>query len=231
MVAPQGRPSNSYSSGSAMNFSSRHYDRVDSSVGDFIPSLDTGFGQLGGTTAMGGSIERSVAGLPSMVSNQSMHNLPMNHYRMSTLESGYNAGIESGSSVSVNGITDNGSNSAPYGYLTESFSSKGSLSTSAHDYERREVYSSNRTNQLTRGKQEYPTFTEYDAVNRMSAMGPPVSTSSSLAPMGSSRLSDTIVVTNVFLRLYIFRKYLFCLKFYSCHLTTIGRICEISFVR
>ena len=192
-----------------MNFSSRHYDRVDSSVGDFIPSLDAGFGQLGGTTAMGGSIERSAAGLPSMVSNQSMHSLPMNHYRMSTLESGYNAGIESGSSVSVNGIADNGSNSAPYGYLTESFSSKGSLSTTAHDYERREVYSSNRTNQLTRGKQDYPTFTEYDAGNRMSAMGPPVSTSSSLAPMGSSRLSDTIVVTNVFLRLYIFRKYLF----------------------
>jgi hypothetical protein len=189
-----------------MSFSSRHHDRVDASVDDFMPSLDAGFGHLGGTAAMRGPIERSIAGLPSMGSNQSMHNLPMNDYRMSNLGSGYNVGAESGSSLSLNGIADS-SNSAPYGYLTESFLSKGSISTSVHDYERREVYDSYRTNQLTRGKhvENYSTSTEYDAGNRMSSMGPSVSTSSSLAPSGgSSRLSDTIVVTNVLLRLFIF---------------------------
>lgn len=202
MVAPQGRPSDSYSSGSAMNFSNRHYDRVEASVGDFIPPHETGFGQLGGTATIGGQIERSVAGLPSMGSNQSMHNSSMSDYRMSNLGSGYNIGVESGSSVSLNGIADR-SNAAPYGYLTENFSTKGSLSTSVHDYERREAYTSYRTNQVTRGKQDYPTSTEYDAGTRMSAMGPSPATSSSLAPSsGSSKLSDTIVVTNVFLRLF-----------------------------
>ncbi|XP_046450290.1 myelin expression factor 2-like isoform X2 [Daphnia pulex] len=196
-VAPQGRPSDSYSSGSAMNFSSHHYDRSEASVGDFIPAHETGFGQLGGTAAMGGQMERSVAGLPSMGSNQSMPNLSMGDYRMSNLGSGYKIGIESGSSMSLNGIADR-SNPAPYGYQTENFSAKGSLSASVHDYERREAYGSYRTNQMTRGKQDYPTSTEYDAVSRMSARGPSPPTSSSLAPTsGSSKLSDTILVTNL----------------------------------
>jgi hypothetical protein len=168
-----------------------------------------------------------------------MPNLSMGDYLMSNLGSGYNIGIESGSSMSLNGIADR-SNPAPYGYQTENFSAKGSLSASVHDYERREAYGSYRTNQMTRGKQDYPTSTEYDAVSRMSARGPSPPTSSSLAPTsGSSKLSDTILVTNVLLRfvIYFILFYFFIInnlffkKIYSCHRIAVGKICVILFAR
>lgn len=172
--------------------------RTDTSA-DFVLSSTTDLRHASGMSAMGGHVEQSFTGLHSMRSTRPVHDLPMSDYRMSaTLKSNYDAGVSIGNSMA---LTRSASycRSASYGYRTENAAANDPFETSIRNYDRRDLYASNGANHLTRETHEFlPTSVGYGSETRMSGMGSSVSSSLSLSAMGgSSRSSDTIVVTNV----------------------------------
>ncbi|KAK4028165.1 myelin expression factor 2 [Daphnia magna] len=193
----QDRPLDLYRNSSTMEFGS-FGSRIASASDDFVPSSNTSLGHASGMSAMGSQVEQSVAGLHSIRSSRPMHDPPMGDYRMNNMESGYNVRASSGNSISLNRIADS-YNPASYGYRTESVAAKDIYGTSILDYERRDLYTNNGTNQLTRETQDYlSTSAGYASGTRMPGMGSSVSSSLPLGPSdSSSRSSDTIVITNL----------------------------------
>ena len=190
------RSSNGYGMDSVLN-----YNQNADEVRDFMPPVATGYTSMSGGTVMGDSIGRSLTESHSTRPSQYAPSFSFDDYQRSTLGSGYHS-ISSGSvtNASLNGIPSS-SNSTSYGYLTESLTARNSTLTSLPDYDRRDEHEGYRTNQLSRERQEYLPITTYDAT-RASSMGLSVSPSLSGGPISigggsSSRLSDTIAVTNV----------------------------------
>lgn len=193
--------------------------RIASASDDFVPSSNTSLGHASGMSAMGSQVEQSVAGLHSIRSSRPMHDPPMGDYRMNNMESGYNVRASSGNSISLNRIADS-YNPASYGYRTESVAAKDIYGTSILDYERRDLYTNNGTNQLTRETQDYlSTSAGYASGTRMPGMGSSVSSSLPLGPSdSSSRSSDTIVITNVCHHYYFVIYYYYYYIFFSHYL-------------
>ncbi len=166
-----------------------------------MPPVSTGYGPV--TGVMGGSADRSLPELLGTRSSQSVPSFPLNDYRRSTLGTGYNitsSGVET--NTSLNGIAGS-SNSTTYGYLTESMTARSTTLTPVPDFDRRDVYKGYRTNQPSQERQEYIPTSTYDST-RMSSMGLSVSSSLALGPNGSTtRLSDTIVITNVNTKVFV----------------------------
>lgn len=238
MALPSERHSDSYRNSSDLSFGNRvRGGGVDITSADMgmSSSMESNFSSMSGVPAgMGGPMERSLSGLHTMGASQSMHSLSMNDYRRNTLETDYNVpsgGV--GNNGSLNGGAGNSSSTA-YGYTTENLSARGSTLSSVPDYERRDAYAGYRTNQSTRERQDYlPVSTGYDTGNRMSSVGTIQSSVVVGAGVDSSRLSDTIVVTNV-LSGYnsVSREFSnVCVNFYSYPQTAHGKICEISSVK
>lgn len=236
MPLPSDRHPDSYRNSSDLNFGNRARGDVALASADVgMSSMENNFSSMsGGPVRMGGQIERPVPGLHTMGNNPSMHSLSMSDYRRNTLETDYN--VQSG--VGNNGLLNGGagsSNSTSYGYLTENLSARGSTLSSVPDYERRDAYAGYRTNQPTRERQEYlPVSTGYDTGNRMSTVGSIQSSISTGTGVDASRLSDTIVVTNVYHLIIIHcleNLIIFLSLFYSYPQTVHGKICEISSVK
>lgn len=156
-----------------------------------ISSISSGHSEHSGSSLMAGALSmQSVASMQSLAQSQSAMLQSLSSMDMGRSASASAYGLPASSNGSLTAV--GGIGTATYGYSTES----ARTLSSAQDYDRRDPYDSYRMDQqLDRDRQEYrPTSTSYDFSGRMA---PLANTGASVVLGAGSRVSDTIVVTNV----------------------------------